>query len=102
MRPVVETVDPAEGFLVNFIWVTGETQSDRIKGEQTIQNLKAELEDIRGIPVDQLRLIYGGRQLEDYRTVNDYGIQSDESIHVVLRLTGGGALLPRAFNTVDR
>lgn len=70
-----------------------------MKGDDTIERVKAKIEDRENIPVDQLRLIYAGRQLLNHQTVNDYSIQPDETIHAVLYLCGGGAPLPRAFNT---
>jgi ubiquitin C len=54
----------------------------------TIGSIKDKIKDIEGIPVDQQRLVFNGKQLEDANTIADYGIQADSSIHLVLRLRG--------------
>ena len=99
MRPPSSAAPGPGEFDVNVFTMSGEILSIRVTGKHTVYDMKAEIEDQRGTPMDQLRLIYAGRQLEDGRTVDDYGIQADETIHLVLRLSGGGAPLPRAFNT---
>ena len=77
--------------------LTGKTVSIEVEEGESIEDVKAKIAEKEGIPPEQQRLIFGGQQLQDAKTLDDYDVGDDATLHLVLRLRGGMQLFVKTL-----
>lgn len=69
--------------------LTGRKQQYNFEPETTVLAVKQALQEKEGIQVDQIRLIFSGKQLSDEKSLQEYNVAAGGTIHMVLQLRGG-------------
>ncbi|KAL6118467.1 nedd8 [Pungitius sinensis] len=80
--------------LIKVKTLTGKEIEIDIEPTDKVERIKERVEEKEGIPPQQQRLIYSGKQMNDEKTAADYKIQGGSVLHLVLALRGGRTLLP--------